>query len=325
MRAGVNYPWLHYGGDFGPTVWGADHGVRRHAAIIAADFAAMRRAGIEVVRWFVFTDARGGLVVDRRGWPAGVMPEALADFDALCALALDAGLSLVPVLFDHTLVFAPSEAGGARVGGHYLWLADPEGQARLLDTVIAPLARRYGASGTHGHLGAAVLAWDLLNEPDWMVAEHHPSSRLPAPIPFAVLAAWVRDASAVLRAAEVRGVTIGNARLRFAAWWDDPAFGFAFLQAHAYYDPRHDFDLLETSPLALGLSRPLVVGECAAQGEQADQARGRPALALPALAAAAWARGYAATWPWSWRGVDGHGAPLEGELMAVCAQITAGR
>ncbi len=236
MPVGVNYPWRRYGGDFGPTVWQTHHGIRADRDDIARDFAAMAGLGIEVVRWFVFTDARGGIALDPLGWPSGFRDGTLDDLDALFALALEAGLSVVPVLFDHTLVFAPTDAGGARVGGHYAWLADPEGQARLLDTVIAPLARRYGARGSHGHLGAAVHAWDLLNEPDWIIAEHHPSRRVPAPIPFDVLAAWVRGAIATLRAHDAGAVTIGNARLRFAGWWDDPAFGFDFLQAHAYYD-----------------------------------------------------------------------------------------
>lgn len=307
MTVGVNYPWRRYGGDFGPTVWQTVHGIRADHAAIAGDFATMAAVGIDVVRWFVFTDARGGLRVDAQGWPAGFLDGTLDDLDALFTLALDAGLRVVPVLFDHTLVFAPTEAGGARVGGHYAWLADPDGQARLLDTVIAPLAARYGTRGSHGHLGAAVHAWDLLNEPDWIVAEHHPNRRVPAPIPFDVLAAWVRAASATLRARDAGAVTIGNARLRFAAWWDDPGFGFDFLQAHTYYDPDHDFDLLATPAAALGVTRPIVVGECSARGDAADDTRQRPALSAARLAEEAAALGYAAAWPWSWRGVDAHG------------------
>lgn len=323
MTVGVNYPWRRYGGDFGPTVWGTRHGVRADAAEVGADFAAMADLGIEVVRWFVFTDARGGLAVDRRGWPAGFLEGALDDLDALFALALDAGIRVVPVLFDHTLVFAATEAAGARVGGHYAWLADPDGQARLVDAVIAPLADRYGATGPCADLGAAVFAWDLLNEPDWIVTEHHPSRRLPAPIPFEVLAAWVRAAVATLRHRDAGRVTIGNARLRFAAWWDHPSLALDFLQAHAYYDPRHDFDLLQAPHAALGLSRPLVLGEVSALGDAADVRRARPGLTPAALADAACALGYAGAWPWSWRGVDHHGPLAAAEVRQIRADLDA--
>ena len=308
MAAGVNYPWRHYGGDFGPTVWGTDHGVRTSAPAIADDFAAMRAVGVTMVRWFAFTDARGGLVLDDDGQPLALHDDAIADLDALFALALDAGVTVVPVLFDHTLAFRAHDAAGARLGGHGSWLADPDAQARVLDTIVAPLAARYGVGGVRRDLRPAVHAWDLLNEPDWIVRELHPSADVEAPVPFDVLAGWVRDAATVLHVRDAGLVTIGNARLRFARLWDDAALGLDFLQAHAYYDPVQDLDALLTSPTALGLTRPLVIGECSAAGDTVDPVRGRPSLPLPQLAAAFADRGYAGAWPWSWRGVDAHGA-----------------
>lgn len=321
MAAGVNYPWRHYGGDFGPTVWGSDHGVRSAAAALAADFAAMRAAGVRVVRWFAFTDARGGIVRDRREQPVALHDDAVADLDALLTLALDADLALVPVLFDHTLAFRAHEAAGARLGGHGAWLADPDAQARLIDTVVAPLAARYGEGGVRRDLRPALHAWDLLNEPDWIVRELHPAAEVEAPVPFDVLAGWVRDAAATLRDRDAGLVTIGNARLRFARAWDDAALGLDFLQAHAYYDPVQDFDALLTSPAALGLTRPLVIGECSAAGDAVDPVRGRPSLPLPRLAAAFAERGYAAAWPWSWRGVDAHGALAAHDASHVRAAL----
>jgi hypothetical protein len=323
VTVGVNYPWRRYGGDFGPTVWGPPDGIRAHAGEIRRDLATLSAAGVEVVRWFVFTDARGGLAIDDAGWPAGIHPEALADADALCEIALETGVRLVPVLFDHLLAFDATEAGGATVGGRAAWIGDPVGQRRLLDTVVGPLALRYGRSGTHGALGRAICAWDLFNEPDWVIAELHPSPRITRPVPFDVFAAWVRDACALVRVHEAGQVTIGNARLRFARWWDDPAFGFDFLQAHVYYDPVHDFDLLDMSPDSLGVTRPLVLGECPARGDMADEARARPALPLRALAEAARTRGFAGVWPWSWRADDPHAGLTPSDLADVRAAFDA--
>lgn len=308
MAAGVNYPWRHYGGDLGRSVWGTDHGVRSAASVIADDFAAMRAAGVAVVRWFLFTDARGGLALDDGRRPTGVRNDALADLDALFTLALDAGLAVVPVLFDHTLAFRAHEAAGARLAGHGAWLADPDAQGRVIETIVAPLAARYGSGGVRRDLRPAVHAWDLLNEPDWIVREFHPSAAVEAPIAFDVLAGWVRDAATTLHRRDAGLVTIGNARLRFARAWDHPSLGLDFLQAHAYYDPVNDYDALLTSPKTLGLSRPLVIGECSAAGDAVDSVRGRPRLSLPALSAAFADRGYAGAWAWSWRGVDAHGA-----------------
>lgn len=314
MIAGVNYPWRTYGGDFGRNVWGPAAGIRAHRDEIRADLEAIAASGARVVRWFVFTDARGGLLIDGDGWPCGIDEEAVADLDALFGLALTAGLQIVPVLFDHRLAFDATDVAGVRLGGHMRWLADPEGQQRLLDAVIAPLAARYGANGEGAALGASVYAWDLFNEPDWIVRELHPSRHVASPVPFDVFARWLKAAGDQFRRHEAGRLTLGNARLRFARWWNDPAFGWAFLQAHAYYDPDYDFDLRHVTPEALGVSCPLVIAECSAAGEGHDAGRGRPALSVTDLAAIARDRGFAGVWPWSWRGGDVHG-PLSAEIL----------
>jgi hypothetical protein len=210
MIVGVNYPWRRYGGDFGPTVWGSRSGIASEAGAVAAEFAAMAGAGVEVVRWFLFADARGGIRLDAGGWPDGFGEGTLEDLDTWLAIALAHAVRVVPVLFDHTLAFRAATIGGAAVGGHGRWLAEPTGHARLLDTVIGPLARRYGSRGSHAELGAAVFAWDLLNEPDWLVAEHAPSARVEQPMPFDVLAAWVRDACGVFHGADGHVLGLGR-------------------------------------------------------------------------------------------------------------------
>ncbi len=318
---GVNYPWRHYGGDFGPTVWGSHLGITTAAEDIAADLHAMAAAGVQVVRWFAFTDARGGIRIDAHGWPSGFLDRTLDDLDALFGLALAAGIQIVPVLFDHTLAFHATAVPGAIVGGHRAWLADPEGQSRLLDTVVGSLARRYGSHGSHAHLGRAVWAWDLLNEPDWLVTELHPSPKATA-IPFDVLAAWIRDAAGELHRADAGLVTVGGARLRFASWWDDARLGLDFIQAHPYYDPAYDLDLLRTPYASLGLTRPLVLGEYSAQGDPADATTDRREMDAVALASAALDQGYAAAWPWCWRQVDRHG-PMRPDLMRDISGLTA--
>ena len=315
MIVGVNYPWRHYGGDFGATVWGRHSGVSIAPGEIADDCASMAAHGVRVVRWFVFADGRGGLRVDAAGWPDGLHPATFDDLDAALGLAAAAGLQVVPVLFDHPLAFRATEAAGARVGGHGQWLADREGQARLLERIVEPVVSRYGPHGPRADLAPAIHAWDLLNEPDWIVGELNPSRLVERPVPFDVLAAWVRDAADLVHR-HAGLVTIGGARLRFAAWWDDPLLQLDFLQAHAYYDPAHDFDLLDTPLRALGVTRPLVIAECAGQGDPPDIGRNRPALNLRTLAAVARDSGYSGLWPWSWRGVDAHGAVVPAALAA---------
>jgi hypothetical protein len=37
--------------------------------------------------------------------------------------------------------------------------------------VIAPLVRRYGDAGARADLGPTILAYEFMNEPDWIVEE----------------------------------------------------------------------------------------------------------------------------------------------------------
>ena len=49
---GADYPWVHYGNDFGGNAWGA-YGVHEPGtrATVDADFARMERQGIHLTRW----------------------------------------------------------------------------------------------------------------------------------------------------------------------------------------------------------------------------------------------------------------------------------
>ena len=65
---GVNYPYYHYGNDFGGNVWGS-YGVHDPTtnAEVDADFERMSAMGIRTVRWFVFADGRAGITYDAAG------------------------------------------------------------------------------------------------------------------------------------------------------------------------------------------------------------------------------------------------------------------
>ena len=65
--AGINYPWSvvngvpNYGCDFGRNIWSSHTGVSTHLDEVRVEFSEMSAMGTEVVRWFVFTDGRGGV------------------------------------------------------------------------------------------------------------------------------------------------------------------------------------------------------------------------------------------------------------------------
>ena len=309
MTLGVNYPWRHYGGDFGPSLWGHHRGIAAAPADVAADLHAMAAAGVQVVRWFVFTDARGGVVVDRDGWPTGIHEGAFDDLDALLTLAHEAGVRVVPVLFDHTLAFRATEHAGARLGGHGAMARGP-GRAR--------------ARARLGHRSAGEALWRerIARAPGIRRVRLGPAerARLARRGVVAVEARGTARAVRRLRRVDPRRPSASSDAERQVAsrsarrdcgshrGGTTTALDLDFLQVHAYFDPDHDFDLLRTPYAALGVRRPVLVGECSAQGEAEAPAHARAAVSAAELVRSAHQLGYAGAWPWSWRGVDIHGS-----------------
>lgn len=99
MIAGINYPWTvvngrpNYGCDCGRNIWNSHTGVSTHVDEVRADLETMAALGIEVARWFVFTDGRGGVrwgaliepLLDAygTGGPRADLGQAIHSFDVI--------------------------------------------------------------------------------------------------------------------------------------------------------------------------------------------------------------------------------------------------
>lgn len=273
----------------------------------------MASLGFTTARWFVFCDGRAGIEFDERGLPAGLDPHCFTDLDAGIGAALDCGIALDLVLLDFHWMFRglaqtlADPATGVLFNtrlpeGRAQVLRRPEGREALLRDVIRPLVRRYGPFGERGDLGAAILAYEFMNEPDFVVEEWEGdlSSRVGRPLPFELLAELVAGCSAIVHE-EHPGVltTIGCAR-RHNLWaWDDDQLGLDLLQLHWYPDAQETDaeDVFSLPARELGVRRRVILGECA-------PAPGQP---LDALLEFALASGYLGAWPWSFSGTDRYG------------------
>lgn len=317
---GCNYPWstdgsvVYYGLDFGANVWGSHLGVSTRRAAVARDFDAMAALGFTVVRWFVFADGRSGLVYDERGIPESLDPHVFGDLDAALDIARGAGIRLVLVLLDHRWMFegvretiadpATDVLLEARLPhGRAHVLRSREGRAALVERVVDPLVRRYGRGGHREDLGPAILAWELMNEPDFVIEEweRDVSPHVPRPLPFEAMSDMVTRLSDLVHGSSSALTTIAAARLRNLWAWDDQALGLDFLQIHSYPDARHperDPDISDMAASRLGVSRPIVIGEFPGT--------------LDAYLRFAVGAGYAGAWPWSFSGTDAYGRlPVE--------------
>jgi hypothetical protein len=328
---GCNYPWstdgttIFYGLDFGANVWGSHLGVSTRRSAVARDFATMAEIGFTVARWFLFCDGRAGIVYDDAGLPIGPDPHLFADLDTGIEIAHSVGIRLDLVLLDHRWMFSglrdtiADTATGVLLEAHL-----PEGRANVLlshagraglfDGVIEPLVHRYGPRGARADLGAAILAYEFMNEPDFVIDEWEAdlSRRVRRPLGFQVVADLVSRLSRLVHG-EHPGVltTLGCARVDNLWAWDDDALGLDVLQVHSYPDVRHperDTDIFGVPASALGVRRRVILGEFPCSGpEQRPGHATPPSTTLDEYLEFAVSAGYLGGWPWSFSGTDAYG------------------
>lgn len=300
MIRGINYPWAvfdgcaNYGCDFGRNKWNSHTGVTAHAQDLRDDFAAMSAARIEVARWFVFTDGRGGIDWTPDGDVAGLDAVFFDDMDAALDIAASFNIRLCLVLIDFLWFDDPQRR---------LALLDRHGSSAFLDHVIDPFLDRYGRS-------PAIHSFDLINEPDWVIAELATDPRR-AVWPLARLRSFAGQLSKRIRASSTALITIGGGRVAAAREWDDPVYDLDFIQVHSYPDvryPFHDDSVFGKRAADFGLSKPLLIGECPSHPRAHPPHHLSPAYTLEDYLSLASEGGYLGAWPWSFKGTDAFGA-----------------
>jgi hypothetical protein len=334
---GCNYPWstdsstIYYALDFGANVWGSHLGVSTRRSAIETDFSRMAALGFTVARWFVFGDGRSGIVYDDRGLPLGLDAHCFVDLDAALEIARDTDMRIVFVFLDHRWMFeGVRETIADPATGTLLEGRLPHGRARVLlsaagrdalfERILEPVVRRYGFDGERSDLRHQILAFELMNEPDFVVDEWERdlSSHVSRPLPFEALAAMVSRLSGLVHARSPALTTIGAARLHNLWAWDDEMLGLDFLQVHTYPDvkqTRRDVDVYGMPAGSLGVSRPVVLGEFPGNApERHPEGASPPATTLDEYLEFAITGGYIGAWPWSFSGTDGYGPLPEAPL-----------
>jgi hypothetical protein len=327
---GCNYPWstdgatVFYGLDFGANIWGSHLGVSTRLDAVRRDFEQMAALGLVVVRWFVFGDGRAGITFDEHSLPSGLDAAFFQDLDAALEIARDTGIALVLVLLDHRWMFrgirdtVADPLTGAMVEvrlphGRDLTLRTEAGHDALLANVLGPLVQRYSASGGRADLAAQILAFELMNEPDFMIEEWESdvSRAVSRPIRFDVFAALVSRFSTLVHARSTALTTIGCARLHNLWAWDDDDLGLDVLQLHTYPDtrrPNRDADVFGTPARALGVRRPVILGEFPGDGpSQHPAGASPPSTTLDDYLTFGVEGGFLGAWPWSFSGTDAYG------------------
>jgi hypothetical protein len=249
---GANLPWLSYGNDFGANAWspagglaspGKQEDLRRH-------LRALRERGARVVRWFLFCDGRAGIRFSRAGTPLGPDERLFSDIDCALEAVVREEMQVVFVLFDFLWFDSASMFNGVQTGGRSRVITNTYKQLALRRRVLAPLLKRYGRS-------AAILAWDIINEPEWATRGWGGGSIGPA-VSFPAMRRFIRRVARLVHrhSDHLATVGLGNA----AGLPLVRGCGLDFYQVH-WYDRWDSVAPLEQPVAELGLDRPLLLGE----------------------------------------------------------------
>jgi hypothetical protein len=283
LPRGVNLPWLQYGSDFGANRWHPQGGLStRRLDALHGCLAAARRAGAEVVRWFVLCDGRAGLDYDEFGVPSRLQPVVLDDMEAALSALHAHDLRMVPVLLDFTWGRPRRLVNGVPIGGRAHVLRDPVARHRLWRALDALLIG-FGRDGR-------IAMWDAWNEPEWLSAAwRRPIDRLSRRLVRRCLAELVLH----VRWHATQPVTVGLASARAVPLCR--GLELDALQVH-WYDHLERRAPLATLPHAHAVDVPVILGEFPTRGS---------ARTVHQIVETARATGYAAAWPWSLCADDG--------------------
>jgi hypothetical protein len=258
---GVNLPWIDYGTDVGASRWFPDGGLGcKPEALERLDrtLAAVAADGVAVVRLFLLCDARSGVVFDDDGSPLALDHAVFADIDAIVAAARRHRIGLMPVLLDFHLCRKAEIVNAVQLGGRSHLLVQPEARRAFIDRILRPIVERYGTDD-------AVVAWDVMNEPEWCLEKTRFSR---TGVPFGALQRFLGDAVDTVRRFARQPVTVGSA----GTWRLDlvTPLGLDFYQVHWY--ERFGWSALVRPVDGLGLAdRPVILGEFAGRDVSLDE------------------------------------------------------
>jgi hypothetical protein len=260
---GVNYAWHTFAADFGGNKAWNQPGVSGEPAV-ASELQTMAAGGIQVIRWWLWPDFRGdGVTFDASDTPTGLGGTALADVAKALELAEQNNLYLMLTIFSFDNFRPTRMESQLKVRGITPIVTDDAKRKALMDSVVAPLARAVEAS-PHAK---RMVAWDIINEPEWAITGASMYGGDPAFDPQTDLAAvthaqmetFVGDTLRTLRANSKALITVGATAVKWKSAWSK--LDLDFHQFHMY-DWINMYWPYDKKPMDYGLDdKPVVMGE----------------------------------------------------------------
>ncbi|WP_437567315.1 endo-1,4-beta-glucanase [Sorangium sp. So ce542] len=264
---GVNYAWRDFGADFGGQSRWSQTGVSGKKGQVLSDLQDMRASGVDVVRWWIYPRFYGDQInFDGQGNPTGLGGTSTQDILAALELAEQAQINVMFTLFSFDGFHKTSHnpPNGLTVWSMGPIVADAGRRAKLIENVVRPIAKTVASSPHRGRM----LAWDVINEPEWAMtgpslyggdpAFEGDSSKFDL-VTHQQMEALAKESAKVLREETGAPVSVGSAAIKWGQAWTHADVDF--YQVHMYgwvndyfpYDrPLSEYKLTD---------KPVVMGE----------------------------------------------------------------
>lgn len=323
---GINYAWHDFGSDFGgQSAWNVK-GISGKRDRVLAALQDMRANGVDVVRWWIYPRIYGDQVaIDGQGNPTGLGGTSQQDILAALELAEQAGVNVMFTLFSFDGFYKTSHSRPDNISTVVSLgpiVADQARRARLIENVVRPVAKAVASSPNERRM----LAWDVINEPEWAMTGPSQYGGDPAfegdeskfdLVTHAQMEALVKETVDVLHQETDAPVSVGSAAIKWGQAWTRS--GVDFYQVHMYgwvndYWPYHK-PLSEIGPT----DKPTVMGEFPINMEKMTDDDGS-SVTYEELVAELYAIGYAGALSWSYTDGNFPWNPNKGKVKAFADQ-----
>lgn len=317
---GVNYAWRDFGSDFGgQNAWGVK-GISGKRNEVLANLRDMRANGVDVVRWWIYPRIYGDQVsIDDQGNPSGLGGTSQQDILAALELAEQAGVNVMFTLFSfdgfHKTSHNPPPNISPVVSLGPIVASDAR-RAKLIENVVRPVAKAV-ASSPHQR---RMLAWDVINEPEWAMTGPSQYGGDPAfegdkdkfdLVTHAQMEALVKESVAVLHQETDAPVSVGSAAIKWGQAWTRSGVDFYQVHMYAWVDDWWPYDtpIAEIGPT----DKPTVMGEFPINLQDMD-------VTYEKFVADLYTIGYAGALSWSYTDGNFPWNPNKGKVKAFADQ-----
>ncbi len=300
---GTNWAWHNYAADFGGISPWSMAGVSQSASAYQADLSAMTAKKVNVIRWWMFPRLdSSGITFGSDDVPTGIGGTLVADLEKAMELAEQNDVYLMLTLFSFNNFQPTADETGVHHIGLEPIIVDADKRKRLIQNLVTPVAAAVEASSRK----ARVLAWDIINEPEWAMTGQNeyggpafePTSGLQA-VTHSQMETFVSEVAAALHGSSGAPVSVGCAAIKWASAWSHVPVDF--YQLH-YYDWVYEWFPYTTYTLQSEnlTDKPVVLGEFPNAGLSAIDSKSLPARTASQFAADLWAAGYAGALSWAY-------------------------